>query len=125
MFAGIQFAPNVDFEVGSLTITSVVIVLPLGALIAQRISSLSSTASLNDNFHSDTFNPSSNASRPGKLGSYSEKSYASVKQAARAGSGCNSTLASSAAPDFATQHQAASRDPIDLELSRIDRFDSE
>lgn len=125
MFAGLELDQNINFEAGSLTVTSVVIVLPLGALVAQRISSLSSTASLNDNFHSGPFNSSSNSSRPGKLGSCSEKSCASVKHSGRAGSACHSTLASTAASDFATHQLTRVRDPIDLELSRIDRFDSE
>ena len=104
-FAGLQFASfgQVPWEPGSLTYTSVVLVLPLGTLVAQRLSASSTfSAQLRSR---NTGNSSATPSKKRFLSSWSHQSR-----------GVNNVSVQGGCPTPPKEKV----DPIDRELQRID-----
>lgn len=114
VFAGLEWGTFTNFEAGSLTTTSVLIILPLGTLAAQRIAGTKSEVAINS---------SSNSKKSGSV--FHSFSFASpFKNTMSTSSGestTNPNIAILAQAEAGVLNRQAGRDPVDLELSRIDR----
>ncbi len=97
LFAGLEWGAFHNFESGSLTSTSVIIILPLGTLVAQRIATAGTLASNGASRRTDT-----SESKKRFLGNWSHHS--------------NGTAHVTSLPKEKV-------DPVDLELQRIDASD--
>ncbi|KAJ6784461.1 hypothetical protein PWT90_02879 [Aphanocladium album] len=120
IFAGLEWAKFTNFEAGSLTLTTVIIILPLGTLTAQRISSSGSQSYLaGSNFRKQHGQDRSGFGASSHQGILSKPSNATFSS-----NGTTVTPQISAASRAETSliDRPERMDPIDLELSRIDAF---
>jgi len=101
VFAGLEFGTFQSFESGSLTLTSVIIILPLGTLVAQRLAAAGTFASPAGRYASH-----SSDSKKRFVGTWSHHS--------------NKPSGSSSAATAARVSTKERVDPIDLELQRIE-----
>lgn len=125
IFAGLEWAKFTNFESGSLTLTSVIIILPLGTLAAQRISGQSSQGyEAGHLFHeqqqqhrtrSDAFGSASHQGRP------ANKAPSSITLST-SGTPITPQISGRSRPELPLVDRPERLDPIDLELSRIDAF---
>lgn len=116
VFAGLEWANFTNFEAASLTMTSVIIILPLGTLMAQRISSQGSQSYLaGSNFRRQN---AQGTAQP--LNSRNMKKPSDATMYSRATDTPQASVASRA--DVSLIGRTEPMDPIDLELSRIDAF---
>ncbi|KAI7915715.1 hypothetical protein M9X92_008277 [Pyricularia oryzae] len=120
LFAGLYYGNFGQFESASLTITSVVLVLPLGTLVAQRLAVNNTVAG-----------SSANTDMDDKLAFLGNATTVTSSAAGFAGSSASATRSRLASP---RQHSQLSTsvsagkpraDPIDLELQRIDDEDDD
>nr|AEU12194.1 pheromone receptor 2 [Trichoderma reesei] len=152
IFAVLEWHHFINFEAGSLTPTSIAIILPLSSLAAQRIANTSSSYSYQQNNHNHNHHPSSSSSSSAAARYKASSRHSSSRHPLNPKTGslfstttCNSTTtttSSSAAAQrthsvdhastipSAAQHPArggAARgsdflDPIELELRQIDGY---
>ena len=116
VFAGLEWAKFTNFEAASLTMTSVIIILPLGTLMAQRISSQGSQSYLaGSNFRRQNAH---GTAQPLNLRNMKKPSDATMYS--RATDTPQASVASRA--DVSLIGRTEPMDPIDLELRRIDAF---
>ncbi|KAK7709349.1 pheromone alpha factor receptor [Diaporthe eres] len=129
VFVALQVSERIRFETGSLVYTSIIIVLPLGTLVAQRLAdpgafnSEESRASGNGNGKtSDRYNVSSSGKRP-LLRAWSQGDNAATTYSGPRGSetgqgktGVVSTISS----DPYAKRGSDAMSPVDMELARID-----
>lgn len=129
MFVALQVSEKIKFETGSLVYTSIIIVLPLGTLVAQRLSdpgafnSEDSRASRNGNGNAaDRYNVSSSGKRP-LLPAWSQRDNTTTTYSGPRGSetgqgktGVVSTISS----DPYAKRGSDAMGPVDMELARID-----
>ncbi|KAJ3498966.1 hypothetical protein NLG97_g727 [Lecanicillium saksenae] len=120
IFAGLEWAKNTNFESASLTVTSVIIILPLGTLAAQRISSYGSQSYMaGSNFRKQQGQDHSGfgaASRQGILSKPSNATFSSN------GTTVTPQISVASRAEMSLIDRPERMDPIDLELSRIDAF---
>ncbi|KAJ2976829.1 hypothetical protein NQ176_g4715 [Zarea fungicola] len=119
VFAGLEWGKFTNFEAASLTVTSVVIILPLGTLTAQRISSYGSQSYLAGNeFRKQNGQPT--------FGSAAlQTNHTKPSNATFCSNGTTVTPQTSVTSraDISLIGRSENRmDPIDLELCRIDNF---
>jgi len=103
----LEFGNFTNFESGSLTMTSVIVVLPLGTLVAQRLATAPSTTAQTGSGNSRSSNKS--GSKKGFLSSWSHRSGG---------------LASQVTSRIQRSPPKEKPDHVDLELQRIINDDS-
>ncbi|KAK2590589.1 pheromone alpha factor receptor [Conoideocrella luteorostrata] len=121
IFAGLEFAKFPNFEAGSLTQSSVVIILPLGTLAAQQMTRNGSLAYISSGGHnsSSTYGNSSNTPRGNARNNATPNEFPSVSP-----SGDSSPLRQRggvpSSPYEASDRRARRPDHFDIELQLID-----
>ncbi|OAA65021.1 mating-type alpha-pheromone receptor PreB [Cordyceps fumosorosea ARSEF 2679] len=131
VFAGLEWAKFTNFEAGSLTLTAVIIILPLGTLAAQRISAKGSQSYLAGNNHNHNHRKHQTQTRSdfrsaGTASTLHTKPSSTVTfSTTRGGNGAPVTPQMSAGSrtddvSLLIDRRPERMDPIDLELGRID-----
>ncbi|KAM0666939.1 hypothetical protein ACQRIT_005638 [Beauveria bassiana] len=126
IFAGLEWAKFTNFESGSLTLTSVIIILPLGTLAAQRISGQGSQGyQAGHLFHEQQQQQA--RTRSGAFGSASQQSHPTNKvpssiTLSTSGTPITPQISAGSRPELPLVDRPERLDPIDLELGRIDAF---
>ncbi|OAA79849.1 mating-type alpha-pheromone receptor PreB [Akanthomyces lecanii RCEF 1005] len=119
IFAGLEWAKFTNFESGSLTLTSVILILPLGTLTAQRISSQGSQSYM----AGEKFRKQQPQTRSA-FGAASSHQANHTKPASVTFSSNGTTvtpqISAGSRPEVSLMDRPERMDPIDLELSRID-----
>ncbi|TQW00129.1 mating-type alpha-pheromone receptor PreB [Cordyceps javanica] len=120
IFAGLEWGKFTNFEAGSLTVTSVVIIMPLGTLAAQRISAQGSQSYLaGNNFRKQNTQTRSAFGATSPHGNQTKPS--SVTFSSHSGPATPEISIGSKA-EVSLIDRVERVDPVDLELSRIDAF---
>ncbi|KAM3565680.1 hypothetical protein ARSEF4850_001280 [Beauveria asiatica] len=126
IFAGLEWAKFTNFESGSLTLTSVIIILPLGTLAAQRISAQGSQGyEAGRLFHEQQQQQA--RTRSGAFGGASHQGQPANKAPSSitlstSGTPITPQISAGSRPELPLVDRPERLDPIDLELSRIDAF---
>lgn len=121
IFAGLEWAKFTNFESGSLTLTSVILILPLGTLTAQRISSQGSQSYL----AAEKFRKNQTQTRSAFGAAASSSHQANHTKPPSVTFSSNGTtvtpqISAVSRPETSLLDRPERMDPIDLELSRID-----
>lgn len=129
VFVALQVSERIRFETGSLVYTSIIIVLPLGTLVAQRLAdpgafnSEESHASGNGNSNApDRYNLSASGKRPllraWSQGDNTATTYSGLR-GSEAGQGKTGIVSTISSNPYAKRGSDA-MSPVDVELARID-----
>ncbi|KAK5994911.1 hypothetical protein PT974_03299 [Cladobotryum mycophilum] len=123
IFTGLEWAHFATFEAGSLALTSVILILPLGTLAAQRVAQSPSVSHTSD-FSGGTYKTSRSGTHPSKASSRSPFSTNGSSTTAAAASSRADTLINN--PSRSCEEGTASSrerlDPIELELRHIEGY---
>ncbi|EGX90334.1 mating-type alpha-pheromone receptor PreB [Cordyceps militaris CM01] len=122
IFAGLEWAKFTNFESGSLTLTSVIIILPLGTLAAQRISSQGSQSyQAGSDFRRQQQQQQQLTQQTQTRGvGHRSLTKPSSSVTFSCGSPVTPQISAGSKADVSLMDRSERMDPIDLELSRID-----
>lgn len=128
LFVALQVSEKINFETGSLVYTSIIIILPLGTLVAQRLadpgafnSEVSRRASGNEN-DPDRYGASTSGKRP-LLPAWNQcgntTTVYSGSRGSKSGQGKTGVVSTISSDPFA-KRGSEGISPVDMELARID-----